>query len=760
MHSLTFELEYFPEQPNQEYYINVWTSASRSWYTLKRLSFRNKNSNSSKKINITVLFTNIKCLRPDTNIWFSLMKKVEPEVPTNHYGLTINGHCCLSLHSILSHMGDEDTNLSKYTQLEVIMNNQIMLSNPSTLLKYMDQKTGEFKIRKGWLKVGNIQLSIEKREWVIIQLPLEEKLYNYNETKFISGIMSLQMIKNNYIFIGKLGSNDTNMVPLNKEVASAHSVFWSSQAGYIPTSLYWVEISKHEYDEMMVLNLGDLVLSRYNKTRNWFIQEVEKQYLSRDKYISSEFRLCISIITEMACYPATILPYTGDYIDLCLKTSNQTTTNKKVFASFKEDFVKVPSDIFDDPFKGRTDDCDGLSKAIYHVSYILERGIEKYKDENIYYKRKGSWNSKFLRKVQKVLSELYVTGGQIALVTAARLDNEKKGPKKIYIDSEKDMNVEVGGHMLNIWTPVKYMSDCVKTANPCNELPLLRDKQEFYPWEDDLPCAIGEGTNMLSPLQMSISDYYPSFQKKERQKAVEEMDEIIMMRKDFLKFNKDLSPLLRWNREQTNTIGEPNIRINSFYRNFVHMYTSKYLDAGYDFCNFTWASKDLNDKNYESPFVYGIHTRQWLYKEKNVVLLSSPSITDKEAKVAKTFLRQLSPRVCPFDQNKYDVDYIYNNEERKTSFKIDEKLTDLNNKFKNISGQTMDRCKETKYMEFYLDTSLIITERNNKFDMETIYDRLECYVEQRSNIKSIEFNLEKVNKYLDTVKMRIYYQNN
>jgi len=752
---ISLGLEYIPDKLEDEYFINVWTSAEGSWYALRKLKFKKANLNSTAPITVKIPFGSMKDLRSDTNIWFCVLKRTEADIKTNRSGTTINGHCYLPLSSILDQISSRDKTINKFVNLELIMNNQVIVSDPSILRNFVDMKTGEFRIRKGYLKVSDINLSHPKNQWNLLELAENERLYDYREKTFISGVMTLEMLKDSYIFSGNLKSEDTNLMPMSAEVSQAHSIFWSSSAGYIPSYLYWQERTVHEYDEQMVLNLGELVLSRYNKTKEWFIQEVKKQYISHGKYISEEFRLCVSIIAEMACYPATVLPYTGDYVEISLDTS-ETSKTKKVFGSLDQKFTKVPTEIFDDAFKNRADDCDGLSRAIYHVSYVMERGLEKYKDKKKFYKRNGSWSSKFLRSIQKVLSELYVSSGQIALVTAARLDNNTKGPKEIIIDSEYDKNVQIGGHVLHIWTPVKYMNDCVETANNSNKLPILRDKQDFYPWENDLPCLVGEGTNMLHPLQKPVADYYPSFEKEKIEKATEYMNTTIKYRKHFLKNNKALASLLRWPREQTNVIGKPNLRINSFYRNWVGMFTTKYLDAGYNFSTFTWGTKDLSDVNYKEPFVYGINAREWLYKEKNVILLPSPSISEKEIKVAKTYLRQLSPRVCPFDSKEYDVDYIYNNEEERTSSIIDNKLTELNRKFKNTKYKQLRNS--LKYMDFYLDTSLIIKNIKSEVNMDNIFEQLEVYVSETTQIRSIEFHLEKINKYLDIVKMRIYYK--
>lgn len=438
--------------------------------------------------------------------------------------------------------------------------------------------------------------------------------------------------------------------PVDKSVDRVHAPIWVGERGAVPGMYFWVHYTNHPLDEKFYSNLARIALARNRMDPDDFMHAIEEQFSSNEKTISPKFVDALTVIVDMCLIPSTSLPYIGDFTD----TGKRGKT--KFFDRGKKRRVDIES--FHDAKRMRGGDCEDLANLIDRVMTGIYVGMPELANKGVSYMEHGSWNDKILRYMQRV-SRLYVNMGSLGSVVGAYL-GQKEGQKMErppIIHSEQDNNVELGAHMWWEWSPLNRVEAHINATNSSHKFKLFPNEVQ-YPWEQDLPQFVGEGTGYLSPLQLPISEYFKS-NKEEASRRTEQQVIKINAMKHLGKVSKRLK-FGQIQRIQSVIEDVPDMRITTFYREATHCYSNLPLRNGFNFGEFTLTQ--LSERISESTkkpesgnpaprtdWGFGVSMRDRL-KFEPFGLVVSPGYTETELHVVKSILRQFPP-LAPLSVN-------------------------------------------------------------------------------------------------------------
>jgi hypothetical protein len=175
-----------------------------------------------------------------------------------------------------------------------------------------------------------------------------------------------------------------------------------------------------------------------------------------------------------------------------------------------------------------------------------------------------------------------------------------------------------------------------------NNVVLYPDRPR-YRWERDLPVLVGEGTGYMDPLVKPVECYYKG--NMDHPMAKNFVDKLSVIKNIYLNTNLTKGHGLQVKRPQLRIKdeGKHKYRMNTFYREVVYSFSSKWIREGYDFGEFIWATK----LEKEGCFEYGVTMRDRLYSNNDLVLIVSGKPTEEEWNVYMSLLKLVPPPENP-----------------------------------------------------------------------------------------------------------------
>lgn len=590
--------------------------------------------------NISFLFEK---LYKDYYIWIELFTPSKSEDKEGKIGYVRNGSCGISVMDLI--------NKTYNKEIPLIFNNY-------------RTEDGKFII-KGLIIINEVKI---ENEIIPIEISIKDSFIPEN-FEYINKINNLRVMKNIGLLVEKGREYFSNILqPKDEIVGKMHAPFYLNTAGSIPIEFFFIISDPFQTINMIkedyFLYLTELVINRYKKTIKWFNNEILKQFNIKNDLLNEEFIESLSIISSICCAPSTSLPYISDFFYL---ENNQ-----------------IPIEYFANAFNAKSGDCEDLAFGIHLISTTLEY---------------SNWTSEILNNIQKILNLLYVSHGCLGSVTSKYLTNENSNDI-IIIDSKVDKEAEVGGHLWYMWTPMEYF---LKLLNNTSDFILPNEfKRDFYPWEKKLPSLIGEGTNMLYPLQQPIQNYY-----KNGNDILNMQEKII----DFIKKTEYIKNVVRFEKFQKMKENVKNARLSKFYRCIVHLYTLKFFQKNYGNIGFVPVNI-LNDEIGLDKYIYGVDIENFIFKEnENIGIIPDMPLEEHEYNVGNLIKKQLQPNEFPYLENKnilseisWSLDLINkkllpisDNEYKKsipiyffdTAFNTEQKIYNITNELKkyNVKGK-------------------------------------------------------------------------
>jgi hypothetical protein len=485
----------------------------------------------------------------------------------------------------------------------------------------------------------------------------------------------------------------------SEDVARIQAPLWAN-VETVPGMFYWVDYSPTLPDENFMSNASKIALERAGMGSKEFIDIVDTQFRETGSTYHDSFNDAVRVTSEMLCLLANALRYKSDETFIPRRESSIHEEDDYIGKDNVSDKVSVEA--FNDAYMLKGGDCEDLGNLIHRICRILEVGHPDHRSESVLHRKRGGWSDPVLDRMQ-MISHIYVGGGALGSVTSRYLGEEEEKKKQhkpkrqrksdedsdddddeetenalidpssyvpqksdpIIIDSERDRNVEFGGHMWWEWHPLKWFEECIHRTNPSVSPKFSLYPQEVRrPWEDNLPVAIGEGTGYMDPLLKPLECYYSDKNAKERAKDVMERKSefFTCFVKRFMAKNKIQNKMGQFAVEDVE-----DARLSKFYRKSSSFFTDKLMLEGFNFGKFTWTllnGERMPDGEYsariasgkpvisndpsEGRWRWGVNLRERVFKREYLGLVVNPGYTKQELDAVKSIMRHLPPLKCPY----------------------------------------------------------------------------------------------------------------
>jgi hypothetical protein len=565
---------------------------------------------------------------------------------------------------------------------------------------------------------------------------------------------------------------------LTDDSLKLHDPVWSNEFD-VPAIFFWVEFKKREIQEEVLVNLTKTALERLQVSEEMFIQIIDNQFNSN--VIMDEFMIIPRILSEVFSMISTSLRYKSDetyvskrrqYLDDDEEEGEEQNQEEEGESDNTNNLEKkIMVELFSDAYTYLSGDCEDLAHLSYDIYRRIRNGNEKLKDESKPYKQYGGWNSLLLDRLQHV-TFLYINVGQLGIVTSRWLSENEENVninsnnpeiEHIIIDSEKDKNVEVGGHMYNIAMSIPDFETFYNRSLKSGETP-FKYPRSYPKWAQSLPILVIEGTGLLDPYLKPESSYYQN--EENRKKFLNLMKRKINVYTNIAKRTFRLkSSSLRLMQMQTKE--ELNCRLSKFYRQCISCTTDVLLQENYDIAKWFWVTdlklkkKYFIDNNMEfknklcgsndSGIRLGVNLYDIVYKMPYISLIAVPSMSMNEILAAKSKLKHFMPR--------RDILIPSSDEVSRAKQLLEQRLSNFKNKLSTISKrreEVMDKTDKFQEDIFAEETYLDFIFRGEEiFDEET---QKEIYADliRFKEIYDVKIYIEILTKEIYNVRLRMY----
>jgi hypothetical protein len=565
--------------------------------------------------------------------------------------------------------------------------------------------------------------------------------------KFLMNVNSTTIERELEPFMGK----GITLKGLYEEAEKLHDPILSAELD-VPAIFFWIEYKRRTIQEEFFDNALNIVLARRNITLEELVNRVDAQFSEKSDIVRDETILVVRILTDLVSLLSVSLRY---------KTDETYRQSKKV-----KDEKHMVLELFFDAYTYLAGDCEDVSALMHDMFRCILRGKPEFKDTKGWHTRFGGWRSNGMNAMQMIANQ-YIGAGILGIVTSRWLgedDSKPKTPKPVIIDSEEDKNVELGGHMFYLLTPIPTFEQFHNNLRAPNSEPfkIFKDgSSDIKPWAKNLPCTIGEGTGPMDGLLKPEPEYYKSEEFK--RKCVEEIENrnntLIEIAKRTCAIKKAAIQLY-----QMRTKSVPRARASRFYRFVISMKTDQLLKEGLPPYCFIWVtdlkkkeshkSKDVIsgwfdedeevDTDLPSGWRCGANIEDILNKESWVGLFALPGMSQLEVKAAKAKLRHFMPKRPITLSNKTQLTFEY--ESKLSSFR-----TKMDTIFKGRGKETNEIKRmfvEHRYFDAVFKSEDLF---NEKIEKQVLAD-----VVSFKHIKSYELFVEPITDEVVVIRIRFF----
>lgn len=491
---------------------------------------------------------------------------------------------------------------------------------------------------------GEIELTISNDSLPVIKKWKfqESGAYDYvgDNMKFVDKLIQLNIITGLYPYSDYAESEGLKFEATSKNLESIHLPVWVSNL-VTPAWVYWHIYSDLVVSELFATNLAQVSLDRHGLTRERFIKIADDQFSRNGIGYDEEFTDVVVASLDLSYILATSLFYKSD----------ETYIKDQGYGFFgSKNPVKIGLESLNDPLRMNGDDCEGLGVLNHRTMAIFKTGLEKYRGNDAWNKT-GGWRDPVLQRIQRVLF-LYVSGGSLGSVTAARIGGEKAQKAPLFIDSYEDKHSELGAHMWQESIPVPLFEAMVNQVNS-NKLQLR--KVNSPPWAVNLPYCVGEGTGSVYPLLQPLSNYFPKRKEEKLEYHFNQLDAMNFVYKEtkFLRYGQ----IQRFPKHAENI---EDARVSNFYRRSTTFTTDELFKEGYPFTDFVWTQTEprnatsggrFNSRRGDSEWKWGVNMRDKVFANPNdtqaIGLIPVPPATEEQMLAIKSIIRHLPPLKFP-----------------------------------------------------------------------------------------------------------------
>ena len=375
----------------------------------------------------------------------------------------------------------------------------------------------------------------------------------------------------------------------SKEVQRVHAPFSNRVAGLLPGSTFVLRpgpkapklgSDSHARVEAWLQSILSYALGRENMQASAFSNVIEQQLKRADATYDDELTNCANVLGQMIAIPPTSMPYIGDFVYSDSKKRLDSMNSANGYPRLDNEQMHGV-ERFSEMCENDGGDCDDGACFSCRIATTLSE---------------GEWESRELQAAAR-LCRLYVPTLNLGSVLSAALGNDngdgKSARKEDVIDSKADRDVTYGAHMWCELMPVAKFVALVKRSVPAMNIDLMMPSNTPRPpWMAALPHLVSEGTGRLSSLQLPRVSYVVNDDRNmAKRKAIIVAEQNYRKLMSHLIANTQTLGKMTTVRRQKTLLNEPNRRVNKFYRNTTHCFTSFFVNKGLDVFNFLYANK-------------------------------------------------------------------------------------------------------------------------------------------------------------------------